>query len=126
MILLLSGLLAASCRKEEVKPEDVALQAAKAYYDQLLQGDYAAYVDGTLKGDSVPPAYRRQLTLNMQMYVERQKAEHKGISKVEALRATPDTASHTVNAFLFVTYADSTKEEIVVPMVEKNGVWYLR
>ncbi len=126
MILLLSGLLAASCRKEEVKPEDVALQAAKAYYDQLLQGDYAAYVDGTLKGDSVPPAYRRQLTLNMQMYMERQNAEHKGISKVEALRATPDTASHTVNAFLFVTYADSTKEEIVVPMVEKNGVWYLR
>ena len=126
MILLLSGLLAASCSKEEVKPEDVALQAAKAYYDQLLQGDYAAYVDGTLKGDSVPPAYRRQLTLNMQMYMERQNAEYKGIIKVEALRATPDTALHTVNAFLFVTYADSTKEEIVVPMVEKNGVWYLR
>ena len=122
MVLLLSGLLAASCRKEEVKPEDVALQAAKAYYDQLLQGDYAAYVDGTLKGDSVPPAYRHQLTLNMQMYVERQNAEHKGICKVDALRATLDTVSHTVNAFLFVTYADSTKEEIVVPMVEKNGV----
>ncbi len=126
LALTLCTLLTASCKKEEIKPEDVALQAAKAYYDQLLQGDYDAYLEGMLKGDSVAPDYRSQLKLNMQMYIERQKAEHKGISKVTALRATSDTVLHTVNAFLALAYADSTEEEIIVPMVEKNGVWYLK
>lgn len=127
LIALLFVLMAAvACKNDEPKPEEVALQAAKVYYDQLLHGDYDAYVEGTLKGDSVPPAYRQQLLLNMQMYVEQQKREHKGISEVKALRAVHDSATHTVNAYLGLHYADSVREEIVVPMVEKNGVWYLR
>lgn len=68
LLFVMALALAASCRKDEVRPEDIALQAAKVYYDQLLRGDYDAYVDGTLHGDSVPPAYRRQLVLNMQMF----------------------------------------------------------
>lgn len=118
--------LAAACKKEEIRPEEIALQAAKAYYEQLLHSEYEAYVDGTLKGDSVSPAYRQQLVLNMQMYVERQNAEHKGISRVQALRAVYDSSAHTSDAFLAIEFVDSTKEEIVVPMVERDGVWYLR
>lgn len=126
MFFAMALALAASCRKDEVRPEDIALQAAKVYYDQLLRGDYDAYVDGTLHGDSVPPAYRRQLVLNMQMFVERQQGEHKGIVSVTPLRAVADSTLNCVNAFLTVAYADSVQEEIVVPMVEKGGVWYLR
>ena len=118
--------LAAACKKEEIRPEEIALQAAKAYYEQLLHGEYEAYVDGTLKGESMSPAYRQQLVLNMQMYVERQNVEHKGISRVQALRAVYDSSAHTSDAFLAIEFADSTKEEIVVPMVEREGVWYLR
>lgn len=126
VFFLCCALLAVACREEEVKPEDIALQAAKAYYDQLLAGDYDSFVEGTLKGDSVPPAYRSQLVMNMQMFMERQKAEHKGIVAVKALRAVADTAAHTAESFLSVTYADSVREEIVVPMVERNGIWYMR
>lgn len=112
--------------KNDVKPEEIALQAAKVYYDQLLQGDYESYVDGTLKGHSVPQNYRQQLVLNMQMFVEKQNKAHKGIKEVKPLRAVGDSANHTVNAFLSISYADSVVEEVVVPMVEENGVWYLR
>ncbi len=125
-ILVLGILTLVSCGKEEIKPGDVALQAAKAYYDQLLAGDYDAFVDGTLKGDSVSPAYRQQLVLNMQMFMERQKKEHKGIVSLTPMRAVADTAKHVAEAFLSVTYADSVREEIVVPMVEKKGIWYMR
>lgn len=118
--------LLASCGKEEIKPEDIALQAAKAYYDQLIAGEYDAFVDGTLKGDSVPPAYRKQLVLNMQMFIERQKTEHHGIVDVKPVRAVADTAKHVAETFLSITFADSVREEVVVPMVEKNGVWYMR
>lgn len=126
VIFVFGAMLLASCKQEEVKPEDVALQAAKVYYEQLLAGDYNSFVDGTLKGDSVPQAYRQQLLLNMQMFMERQKAEHKGIASVKPIRAVADTAAHTAETFLSITYADSTREEIVVPMVERKGVWYMR
>ena len=126
LIFVFGAVLLASCKKEEVKPEDIALQAAKVYYDQLIAGDYDSFVEGTLKGDSVPPAYKQQLVLNMQMFMERQKIEHKGIASVMPVRAVADTAAHTAESFLSITYADSTREEIVVPMVERKGVWYMR
>ncbi len=116
----------ASCKPEDRKPEEVALQTAKVYYDYLLQGDYNSFVEGTLQGDTVPADYRQQLLLNMQMFVEKQRREHQGIVRIEPLRAVADTATHTASAFLSVHYADSVREEIVVPMVEKGGIWYLR
>ena len=45
---------------------------------------------------------------------------------VAAVGALVDTARHQGNAFVMLTFADSTHEEIVVPMVYHNGVWYMR
>lgn len=122
----ISFLLFSCSKSEEVKPEDVALQTAKVYYDQLLNGDYDSFVAGSLQGDSVPEAYRKQLVLNSQMFVERLRKEHQGIDSIIPLRANGDSASHTASAFMAFCFADSTREEVVVPMIEKNGVWYLR
>lgn len=127
--------LFAACR-EEVKQEDIALQAAKVYYEQLLQGDYNAFVEGSLQGDTIPSNYKSQLLLNAQMYIEQQNELHKGIKAIEPLRAICDTTHVTIenkdsmivtaNAFLAISYADSTREEIVVPMINKNSIWYLK
>ena len=119
------GILCA-CSKKEIKPEEMALQMAKVYYDQLLSGDYASFVDGMNFNDTVVPAYREQLITNMKMYVGQQEKEHQGIKQVIPLRAMRDTANHTVNAFLMMCYNDSAKEQVVVPMVEKNGIWMMK
>lgn len=124
--VILISCLFFTCKSEEPKPEELALQAAKAYYDQLVNGDIDSYVEGSLHGDSISPAYRQQLVLNMQMYIEKLKKSHQGIAYIEALRATADTASHTANAFLAIHFADSIREEIAVPMLEKDGIWYLK
>ena len=105
---------------------EVAAETAKAYYDQLIQGDYNAFVEGELKGDSVPTTYRKQLTLNAKMYMENQTRSHQGISSVEVVRGDYDSDAETANAFLNITYGDDTREEICVPMVEKDGTWYMR
>ena len=126
--------LFSSCsNKDGMKQEDVALQTAKAYYDQLVNGDYATFVDGTLQNDSIPEDYKAQLILNMQMYIEQQNKAHQGITRVEALRATCDSVKLpndstiiTAQAFLALCFKDSMREEIVVPMVKKNDIWYLR
>ena len=125
-ILLAFCSIIAGCKKEEIKPEEVALQAAKVYYDQLLHGDYAAFVDGMNMNDTVVPAYREQLITNMKMYLGQQKKEHMGIKEVKALRAVRDSLNNKVDAFLLFCFNDSTKEQVVVPMIEKNGVWIMR
>ena len=55
-------------------------------------------------------------------------AAHGGISEV---RISPnvgrrDTTLQLTYAFLLLCFADSTQEEIVVPMVEKDGQWYMK
>ncbi len=122
-----------SCSDDGTRQEDIALQAAKAYYDQLLHGDYDAFIDGTLRTDTLPDDYKAQLRLNMQQYIETTEKEHKGINHVETLRAKCDTLKLsndsniiTAQAFIAICFNDSTREEVVVPMVHKAGIWYLR
>lgn len=110
----------------EPKSDDVVAQTAKVYYDHLLHGRYDHFVDGTYRPDSIPDSYREQLIANARMYVAQQQKERGGICDVAAVGALVDTARHQGNAFVMLTFADSTREEIVVPMVYHNGVWYMR
>lgn len=127
--LLLTSLLPVlfGCTKVEgPTPDQIAAHAAKVYYEQLLHGDYNSFVDGRYQPTKMPQSYHEQLVANAKMFISQQNKEHKGIKKVEVSDARADTTRHVANAFLTLTYGDSSKEEIVVPMVEKKGVWYMR
>ncbi|MBP5387115.1 MAG: hypothetical protein J6Y97_06990, partial [Prevotella sp.] len=76
--------------------------------------------------DSLPGSYKEQLRDNIKMFMARQRQLHKGISTFNIVNAEIDADSHTANAFLVVNYADSTSEQIVVPLVERGGVWRMR
>ncbi len=104
----------------------VALNAAKVYYDYLLHGDCAAYVDGFYRPDSIPESYREQLIVSAKQYVGQMKTDHQGLVSVEAAGARIDTAKHVGEAYLMLGFGDKTKEEIVVPLVLHNGNWMLR
>ena len=120
---LLTGLVW-GCAKPD--PADVAAQAAKQYYDYLLEGKYEAFVDGKFRPDSIPGSYRDQLIMNMKMFIGQQEREHRGIKETRVVNAEADTARHEANVFLVFCYGDSTVEEVLVPMVESKGIWYLR
>ena len=140
--LFFSFILLMACSSPEVNQEERAMTTAQKYYEQLVQGDYNSFVEGSLMGqDSVPEAYKSQMLLNARMFMERMQKEHDGISSVKALRAKVDTIWAGVKsasgdpaaikevvaqAYLSLGFADSSKEEIVVPMVLKNDIWYLR
>ena len=134
----ISFMILAAC-SSEVSQEKRALATAQKYYEQLVAGDYNSFVEGSLMGqDSVPEVYKSQMLLNAQMFMERMQTEHRGIKSVKPLRATVDTVKLRVanepeavkevvaQAYLSLGFADSTKEEIVVPMVLKNDIWYIR
>ena len=126
-----------SCKEENSNHADLAAETAKAYYEQLLNGDIAAFVDGTAMHVNVVPTYREQLETNMKMFLGQQERDHKGIKSVKKVKGVltcptnaegqpKDTAHLSANAFLLFNYGDDTSEEVVVPMVRVNGTWMMR
>ena len=55
---LLFALSLSSCKEENTNHADLAAETAKVYYEQLLNGDIAAFVDGTAMHVDVVPTYR--------------------------------------------------------------------
>ena len=120
------GLVFASCKKETPDPGYFAGIAAKGYYDLLLAGKYNDFVAGYNQPNRIPKGYHEQLLLNARMFMEQQQEEHKGLAGIHVLHAKADTARHVADVFLQMVYGDSTKEQVVVPMVLVHGDWKMR
>lgn len=118
------GLLAMGCSDKE--PRDMAAEAAKAYYDSLMAGGYGYFVDGVYRADSIPSTYRDQLVVNAKMFVYGLKEEHNGVNNIRILRSSTDSVRNVTSVFLMLCFGDSVNEEIVVPMVEKDGKWLMK
>ena len=113
--------------------EELASLAAKGYYDHLIHGEYEQFYEGldhrtlsdgtTLSTDS---AYRSQMLDNLRQFMAHQEQAHRGVLEVRVSNATTDTVQQLTNVFLVLCFADSTNEEIVVPMVERNGAWRMK
>ena len=116
-------------------PEEAASQAALSYYSRLLEG----YPDGLLAAkagsDSLPGDYRHQLKLSYQQYIKDLQRLHGGLQAValsdnparrDSFKLDGDKYQHVIYTFLLLSFRDSTKEEITVPMVEENGEWRMK
>ena len=106
--------------------EERAAQAAKTYYDYLVAGRYEQFLDGRVGADSLPDDYREQLLTSCQQFMAQQTKAHQGISDVRISNARTDSLTAYVSVFLLLCYADSVREEIVVPMVEHDGRWCMK
>lgn len=122
--LCLGALFLVACGSDVV--EDKAAEAAKGYYDSLVEGRYADYVNGFSNAEGLPPSYVEQLVVNAKQFMAQQKEEHGGIREVRAVSSRTDSVQGRTDVFLLFCYADSTQEEVVVPMVEHNGVWMMK
>ena len=114
-----------SCGNNPTK-EQLASMAAQGYYQHLQQGDIDNYLAGVAGYDSLPEGYKSELKVNMKMFLARQKAEHGDIIAVETSNAKADSTLNVVYALLNIQFADSTREEISVPMVERQGRWVMK
>lgn len=125
IILVAVAAVTMSCSRE-TPPDTAASKAAQALYDKLLKGDYEGFVNGMYFPDRIPDGYRRQLVANAKMFIANQSKEHEGISEANVIRQERDSLSPTVEVFILLSYKDSTQEEIVVPMIESEGVWLMQ
>ena len=96
------------CSKEQT-PEELAGQAAKTYYDRLLADDY-----------------RAQLLTSYKQYKQTLDEMHGGVASVSISNTRNDSLMQMMQAFLLLHFKDSTKEEIIVPMVLEGAEWKMR
>lgn len=126
-LVILAAMLVIACGgKGGDNPSEMAGRTAKLYYENLLHGRYDVFVDGFYRPDSIPSSYRSQLIDNARMYVAQMNDDHHGLARVDLIRATADTARNEGRAFLLLCFADSTREEVVVPMVRIENLWMMR
>ena len=68
----------------------------------------------------------RQLVENAKLYVQQMKQQHQGLKSVDIVSSKVDTVQHTAMVFLMMEFFDNTKEQVLVPMVEKDNIWLMR
>lgn len=125
LITIVTLLLVCACG-EEKRDDFEAAKAAKEYYDHLLAGRYVEYLDGMADADSIPPSYREQLLANAKQFMTTQRQEHGDITSVNVVSARTDSISGITEAFLLLSFNDSTKEEVIIPMTQRNGHWLMK
>ncbi len=119
------GMLGMSCGNPTA--EEQASLAAKGYYEHLIHGEYEQFLQGKagLHKHSEEDFWN-QLRDNCHQFVHQQEQAHRGIHEVRVVNAKTDTLQKYTNVFMMLCFGDSTNEEIVVPMVELDGRWYMR
>ena len=107
--------------------EELASLAAKGYYEHLIHGEYEQFYEGMDQRElSGEESYRSQMLDNLRQFMARQEQEHRGVLEVRVSNVTTDTVQQLTNVFLVLCFGDSTNEEVVVPMVERNGAWRMK
>ncbi len=122
----LLGCLSVLTNCSEPTPEELASLAAKGYYEHLFHGEYEQFQAGKIEKFSGKGSYQSQLLDNYHQFVKQQEQLHRGVKDIRIANAKTDTAQKYTNVFLVLCFGDSTNEEVVVPMIERNGKWLMK
>ena len=112
-----------SCSKQEEK-EDLVARTAELYYGYLLSGDVTSFVEGMDGYTRLPDGYKAELRDNASMFAHQQQKMHGGLRSVVAKRSDAD--STVAEVLMSFEYGDGTNEQVLVPMVRRRGLWYMR
>ena len=125
---LLFLLLLVSCGS--TTPEQQAAESAKACYDFLIEDDAVRFLECKAGADTLSADYGEQLLTAVRQYQQDMQKKHGGLREVRIAenpgRCDTFQGSPLVHTFLILCYADSTQEEVIVPMVERDGQWLMK
>ncbi len=101
-----------------------ARRAAERCYRYLQNGKYDRFVSEIAYADQMSPEYRSQMQDLIHEASERDRRAHGNLISVEAVGDT--IQSDLAHIYLQLTYADSTSEEVGLPMICIDGDWKMQ
>lgn len=128
-LLLLTAFVLVACKEKPkpIPPEQIAGKAAVEYYGYLQRHDFRAFVDGIYYAKPIPKEYRELLEKNAENVVHEQDSLRHGLKSIKLSKADLMKNDTTLAAvYLLLQYGDSTSEEVLVPMVKRKDVWYMK
>lgn len=129
LIVAALTVLAISCsseKKDGIVEKATPSEIVETAYGHLIKGEYEQYLLCVQSYDSIPERYHKSLINVLKQAAENEKKERNGIANVKAIAEnTNEKATYSV-VRVDITYGDSTKEEIAVPVVKFNGKWRLK
>lgn len=103
---------------------DGARHAAEYFYDLLGRGQAREYVNNMQEAEAMDSSKYCQFMDMMEQYLHEERQMRGGILSAKTTR---DTLADTVAlVFMDVQFADSTAEEIMLPLVYTRGRWWIR
>ena len=120
ILVLFLVIIGASCSRWKSDADS----AAEKYYVFLMEEQCDKFVEGIAYCDSMPQGYKEQMCDLVSQYIEREKKAHGGFVAARAVESQED--GDFARVFLEVVFSDSTKENIVLPMVKCGSVWKMQ
>ena len=96
------------------------------YYELYRNGNYAEYVKAMQSCDDKPADFCKQMADALKQHAARIKEEKGGTVSAEFMRTELHAEHSACDAYLSVTYGDSTKEEVILPLVFCQDKWRLK
>ncbi len=126
--LLVTGvavLILVSCHNDGLSRDQRQVRsAAERCYELLQEKKYDQFVEEIAYSDQMSPEYRQQMQDLIQEHADNMLREH---GKLLSAEATGDSIIGDIaHVYLQVTYADSTSEEVGVPMICIEGKWKMQ
>jgi hypothetical protein len=101
-----------------------ARRAAEYFYSLLVKGDAKMYVDNMSQSSEMDSCKYSQFVDLIDQFLYEEKEIRGGIL---VANATEDKMIDTISmVYLDVLFGDSTREEIMLPLVYSRGRWWLR
>ena len=126
--ILTSLLLLFSCAEERNVLADFSSQgsreAAEHFYGLLAEGQAQAYVDNMQETMYMDSCKYSQFVTLMEQFLHEEQELRGGILTAKAERNTMEDTISMV--YLNVHFGDSTREEVVLPVVYTRGRWWIK
>lgn len=114
-----------ACHADKLSREERrARKAAVRYYEWLQRGRTDKFVSHLAYADSMSDGYRSEMNDLMAEHLEKLHELHGGITDVRAVGQVVD--DDRAQVFLQLSFADSTTEEVGLPMVKMGDEWLMQ
>lgn len=125
MLACMAMALCMACHNGRLSREERRVRkAAERCYASLAKGRAEKFVKRIAYADSMSEGYRQEMIDLVSEHVHNLKQQHGELQSVKAVGQVVEDEQAQV--FLQLSFADSTCEEVGVPMVKVGGKWLMQ